>query len=154
MAKKTGFYIKENISSGIAKFKASNPKVQEEALVKAGLQLLNWIVNGSPKESVVPPVLTGQLRGSGSVFVGNKFISATPDQSGKGEPNTSYNAPNNVITVGFNTSYAAKLHETAWNPGVGSQRSGNVGNKFIRKHLAADKDLLFSFIAKIYRSHY
>lgn len=154
MAKKTGFYIKDNLSKGLKKFVASNPKVQEEALIKAGLQLINWIVNGSPKESIVPPVLTGALRGSGSVFVGSKFISATPDESGKGTPNNSYSGAPNTITVGFNTAYAAKLHEESFNPGPRSKQSGNVGNKYIRKHLQADRDLLFAFIAKIYRSHY
>lgn len=155
MAKKTGIVIVKNtLGKGIAKFKSGYPKVREEALIKAGLQLLNWIVNGSPKESTVPPVLTGLLRGSGSLFVGSKFIIATPDNSGKGEPNTSYSAKENVVTIGYNTAYAARLHETKWNPGERSIRSGNVGNKWIRKHLSADKDLLFAFIAKIYRSHY
>jgi hypothetical protein len=150
----TKFFVKTNIPKRIKKMIKDYPKVREEALTKGGLQMINWIVNGSPRESVVPPVLTGALRGSGSVFVGGKFITATPDESGEGTPLKSYSAKPNTITWIFNTAYATRLHERKWTPGEVSQQSGNVGNKFIRKHLKADKELLLEFIAKIYRSNY
>lgn len=148
----TQFVIKKNtLSPGLKNLIKVSTDVRNRALTKAGLQGLNWMVNGSPKLSLVPPVLTGALRGSGSVFVGNKFITATPDKSGEGTPATSHNAKPNVITWGFNTAYAARIHESNWNPGAVSQTAGNVGNKWIRKHLKADKELLFEFIAKEYR---
>jgi hypothetical protein len=150
----TKFIIKNGITKGLRRLKIKNPKVREDALIKGGLQLINWTVNGSPNEKRIPPVLTGALRGSGSLFVGDKFITATPDKSGIGTPNMSHSNKPNVITVGFNTDYARRLHETKWNPGPVSEMSGDVGNKFLRRHLQNDKDLLFAFIAKVYRSHY
>jgi hypothetical protein len=114
-------------------------KTDELARIKVGLQLLNWIVNGSPQESTVPPVLTGVLRGSGSVFYGSKLTGTTPPYNGKGRPNRSHSGKKGVITVGFDTAYAHRLHETTWEPGPVSKQSGDTGNKFIEKHLQADK---------------
>lgn len=123
---------------------------------KIGLQLINWIVNGSSKESRVPPILTGLLRGSGSVFVGSKFIGATPKVNGKGNPNQSHSEKENIVTVGFNTGYARKMHELKrkmhelnWRPGPKSQQSGDVGNKYIEKHLNSDKEALMAFYGKL-----
>ena len=154
MARKTQIKITNTLGKGIAKFKAEYPKVKEKALISAGAQLLNWIANGSPKNSTVPPLLTGVLRGSGSLFVGSKFITATPDLYGNGDPNTSHAGKKDTITIGYQTDYAKRLHETSWTPGEKSERSGDVGNKWIRKHLASDKDLLFAFIAKIYKENF
>ena len=151
----TQFVIKKNtLSPGLARLIKISTDVRNRALAKAGLQGLNWMNNGSPKLSLVPPILTGALRGSGSVFVGNKFITATPDNSGEGTPATSYNGKPNTITWIYNTSYAAKIHETKWKPGTVSQTAGDVGNKWVRKHLQADKELLFDFIAQEYRKKF
>lgn len=151
----TRFIIKKNdIIIKLKEAALKTIKTREEALTKAGLQGLNWMVNGSPNERVVPPIKTGMLRGSGSIFVGNKFISATPDKSGYGTPNTSYSGKDNTITWGFNTDYAARMHESNWNPGKYSKQSKDVGNKWIRKHLDADKELLFDFIAKTYQKNF
>lgn len=155
MPEKTGLVIIENsIGPGIARFKKKSKIVMENALAKGGLQLINWVVNGSPSETVVPPIRDGLLRGSGSVFVGSKFISATPRVMGKGDPAKSYSGKKNTITIGFNTDYAAAIHENLrpagdWQPGPTSQKAGNVGGKFLEKHIFADKDLLFKFIAKL-----
>ena len=115
----------------------------ETARIKVGLQLLNWVLNGSSKVSVVPPVKDGILRGSGSVFVGGKFVGDTKGQYPGGTPNKSFNGPKDAITIGFNTAYAAKMHERlspAGNLKLGpvSLQSGDVGGKFIQAHLAGD----------------
>ncbi len=62
------------------------------------------------------PHWTGALRGSGSVFVNNKNIATSPDPSnGKGSPATVLGdsvSPNEIVgAVGFNTEYAARMHE-------------------------------------------
>lgn len=121
----------------------------KKARGEVGLQLLNWIVNGSSRSSKIPPVLSGLLRGSGSAFVGSNFIGATPPVMGKGEPNQSHTEKKGVITVGFNTDYAARWHENPFKPGPVSSRDRDVGYKYIEEHLKADGQALIDFYAKL-----
>jgi hypothetical protein len=138
--------IKSDIDKGLLKFEKVSKEAIKEALEKGALQYINWIVNGSPNNSRVPPVLTGTLRGSGSVFVGDKLIKTTGDSA-----NTSYSGKDKVTTIGFNTEYAAKLHETEWKPGLVSIQSGDVGNKFIESHLKSDGEAWLKFVATLMR---
>jgi len=102
------------------------------------LQLLNFCNQGSANDPTVPPILTGNLRGSASVFVGAVLVQTTRGQYGIGEPATSCSDPGTDITIVYDASYAAKMHEDAWEPGPRSEQSGNVGNKWVERHLAAD----------------
>lgn len=141
--------IKKNtIPKNFKRYKKLYPVELKKSMGKAGLQMLNWTINGSPNLPLRPPVLTGRLRGSGSVFVGSKFIADT-NKDGKGTPNTSYQAGEFQITIGFNTPYARRMHEIPFKPGPVSQQSGDVGNKFLTRHLEADKALMMQFIAKL-----
>lgn len=112
-----------------------------------GLALLNFIVTGSSRESVVVPIQFGQLRGGGTVFVGSLKTGDLKNKYPKGNPANTYEAKMDTITVGFTESYTARLHETTWTPGgknpskqaLGNPAiTGDVGNKFIEKHLRAD----------------
>ena len=137
-----------------AKTKAGG-EVDIKAKTTLGLQLLSNVVNGSERTSVVPPIDTGHLRGSASVFVGDKFIKDSRDQYPDGKPNSSHADKVEVITVGFDTPYAARLHEGFWTPGGKKPSKGNIdnpnksadaGRKFVEDHLKADKeDLLQAF---------
>jgi len=151
MAKFKGFKFEtSSLELGIKQFfaKAGISKGQPagadlKARQKVGLQLLNWTLEGSAHEKVVPPILDGILRGSGSVFVGSKIVGTSVSKYPHGTPNRSYTGHRDLITIGFNTIYAAKLHEKEWNPGPVSKQSGDTGNKYIEKHLIADgKDLV------------
>ena len=114
-----------------------------QARQQMALQFLNVCNHGSKNDPTVPPVMTGNLRGSASVFVGAVLIQTTRGEYGIGEPAAAYSGPNNEITVVYNAAYAAKMHEDTWNPGPRSEQSGNVGNKWVEKHLQADgPDLL------------
>jgi hypothetical protein len=137
--------IKNELGPGLLKFEKLSSQLMETAKVKMALQLLNWIVNGKAPS---PPILEGTLRGSGSCFVGNKHIGSLPSYDNR-EANTSHSAPSNTITVGFNVSYAAKMHETDWSPGPVSRKDPKVGNKFIEKHLQSDGDDLMKMAAII-----
>ena len=130
---------------GISNSPATGANLQGQIAV--GLTLLNWTVNGSPNEPVVPPIKDGILRGSGSVFVDSRFYGSTGGEYPGGNPNKSYSGKANILTIGFNTAYAARMHETNWNPGATSQKSENVGNKFVQRHIQADGKMLMQVYA-------
>ena len=140
-----------------------DPKAREKGLFALGLQLLNNTVNGSPQEPSRPPILTGRLRGSGSVFLGNKKIGDSLFAgAGQGTPSTSSGESNkNTVTIGFNTEYAARMHEHldpygTPDPKIGKtfkahRDAADVTGKFLERHLKADKEELFSLYILTYR---
>ncbi len=149
----SNYLKKAGIHAGLISGKAQG--ADREAKIKVGLQLINFVINGSSNESVTPPVKWGNLRASGSVFVGSEFVGGNnlyPITKRTGEvANTSYTASFDEITVGFNAAYANRMHETDWHPGSVSEQSGNTGNKYLEKHLIADKETLvktYSLILK------
>lgn len=110
-----------------------------EGLAKAGLQLMQDAAVEIPSA----PILSGNLRQSGSVFIGQELFGTSKDQGGLagevsrtrliggpvGEPNTSgpgivEEQGTIVASVGFNTPYAARWHEQEANfsaPGAGTK---------------------------------
>lgn len=141
--------ITSNIGEKMTVLQKKMPVIHERAMVAVGLQLINNIANGSSHETVVPPVLTGLLRGSGSVFYGSKHVFSLPPYNGQGKPNTSHSGREGEITVGFDTAYAARWHETNFIPGPVSKDSGDVGYKYVEKHLQHDGKALFQLYADI-----
>lgn len=122
--------------------------VDFQARKQVALQFLNWCNQGSANDPTVPPIDTGNLRGSASVFVGAVLIQTTRGEYGIGTPALSYNGAYNIITVVWDAAYAAKMHEDNWNPGEISTQSGNVGNKWAERHMAADgPDLMAMYAA-------
>ena len=155
---KTGFVmVKNTLDQGMQLYVNRINKVKPVALAKMGLQLLNNVINGSPGASVVPPKLTGHLRASGSVFVGNILAGDTANLPGSGSPNRDHSANMNVITIGFDTPYAAKMHENlapegkCYQLGEVSIRSGDVGPFFIRLHIENDGKELMGMYATFIR---
>jgi hypothetical protein len=158
--------VTNTLTEGLEKF-AMQEKIENEKAAKAvAVQLLNFCAVGSPAEPVMPPIETGYLRGSGSVFVNNTFVSATPKVEGKGDPLRSlsflFDKSHTVISIVYNTPYAARWHETyGWTaggvkPSIAKQNNPNitknVGNKWIEKHLNADsKDLMYLYAKRIKR---
>ena len=155
MKKKTGFVIESNIGDNLKRYiKATmvGGEIDMKAKAIVGLQLLNNVVNGSEFASVVPPIDTGHLRGSGSVFVGGKFIGDSQGDYPAGEPNRNYSDKDEVITIGFDTPYATRMHEGEWTPrynNANPDKSANVGNKFLERHLDAEKNQLAELYAEI-----
>ena len=60
--------ITSNIEQRLTVLHAMMPAINRKAMAAVGLQLINNIANGSKGNPIVPPILTGLLRGSGSVF--------------------------------------------------------------------------------------
>jgi len=152
-----GFTFHSDLSAGLKSAQLKHSNAQKLALKSMGLQLLNNIVNGSPGANVTPPILTGMLRGSGSVFVGKDFIFDTLKFFSKGTPSRdSDERDENTITVLFNTAYAWKIHEEydKMNKGAISVQAGNCEGKFIEKHLIADGDELMRLYAKVHAKYF
>jgi len=162
MAYKSAYFkYTDTLTNGIKKYRKkinmnSAGGADEKAKMKVALQILNNVINGSRKESVVPPIQTGTLRGSGSAFIGSRKIGDTKGDYPEGTPAETYGGKKGEVIIGFNTAYAAKLHEKNWTPGgvrPSKQAARNpgmledVGNKFVEKHLRADKDDLLKFYA-------
>jgi len=70
---KSGFSVKDNLTPGLKKYfdkmgmgQGKEGSADQKARIKVGLQLLNITINGSGKESVIPPIMRGILRGSGA----------------------------------------------------------------------------------------
>lgn len=119
------------------------------ALAQVAVQMLTWMNTGSPNEPLKPPIRFGTLRGSGSVFVGKKLIGIAPNEGGDPTPATSFQGPDWTITIVYNTSYAAKMHE--WKGGWGpyTTQDGSAGAKWIEKHIDADGPLAMAGLAEI-----
>lgn len=148
---------KNDIPEGLKKAEKVFKEETVRALKIVGVQLLNNVIMGSRNEPIRPPILTGMLRGSGSVFVGSEFIKDSKDQGNNGTPVNNYPASNpNQITIIFNTAYATRIHENydSMKPGEASIRAGNVGGKFLEKHLKADAHDLYDFYAKLMRKYF
>lgn len=132
----------------LSKLKAKRVEDIEFALAQVAIQMLTWMNTGSPNEPLKPPIRFGTLRGSGSAFVGKKLIGVAPPE-GEATPATSYAGPEGTITIIYNTSYAAKMHE--WQGGWGpyTTQDGNAGAHWIIRHLAADGPLAMQGFAQI-----
>jgi len=146
------FLMRNNIVPAAVLQKQSNEKI-EKAMAKGALEFIRWCNTGSSKESAVPPIKWGVLRGSTSVFVGKKLVTVWKQRTKNGgkevpEPLTEYDGKDNVITIVYNTTYAAKVHE-AENIQY-SERSLNAGaeKKWLEKHLFADKNDLYQLIGR------
>lgn len=152
--------ITNTLTEGLKEFQKKEEIINNKACKAVAVQLLNFCAVGSPNEPVMPPIETGYLRGSGSAFVNNQFISATPKVNGKGDPLRSFSPLfakyHTVISIIYNTPYAARWHESSgWTPGgkIPSKAKQNnpsitinVGNKWLEKHLNSDsKDLMYLY---------
>jgi len=87
----------------------------------------------------------GTLRGSGSVFVENKLVGVS-SRSKKGIPCTECSGPIPpgaiTATVGFNTPYAARVHEVPM-----KFTESSAGNKYLESKMSRNKDTYFKIIA-------
>ena len=64
----------KSMEKQLKKLERESPVALEKSMEKAGIQFLNWVNNGSPKESRMPPIRMGFLKGSSSAFLGGKLL--------------------------------------------------------------------------------
>jgi hypothetical protein len=113
-------------------------KPQEQALLEAAEvgvgQAMMQLIRDSVMVAPTVPHDEGTLRGSGSAFVGTKLIYTTPSEGGQPTPAAEHDLeiPGNTIfgVAGFNTPYAARLHE---HPEYRFQGEGTGGKYMISK---------------------
>lgn len=138
----------KEMQTQLAKLKAKSPKALEKALIVGGLSLLRWSADGSPNSDSKPPISTGFLRGSGSAFVGNKYIGMVEGYDNS-LANRSHNEESTTITLGFNAEYATDMHENyPANPknAPHSMNDPGSGGKWLENHIAKDKEDLMKVI--------
>jgi hypothetical protein len=157
---KTGLYIK-SMTIDIEKFSSYSKKQIGFACDKAAVEMLTWMSNGSQKNNTRPPLRWGVLSASGSAFRGGKFLMDTsnlPVKSEDGERptpnkqlhNTEATGSKVTMTWGFNTDYAAKMHEQKPGPNYKPNHKDPdrmMGNQWVTSHLDSDKDDLQKVIA-------
>lgn len=100
------------------------PQAALVGVARAGMALLNDSLQRPP----TPPIQTGRLRESGSMIAGTT-VQTTP-QHGHGTPCTDPQpqAPGKAVAlVGFNTPYAAKVHNVPMN-----FREPDSGNHYLQ----------------------
>jgi len=96
----------------LEEFARKSPEEFEKALAIGGLQLLNWATNGTSKnDSSKPQIKTGFLRGSGSVFVGNKLIGISEGYDNRDVNKSLSERDRFKVTIGYNAVYAHRRHE-------------------------------------------
>jgi len=122
-----------------------SPAALEAAMEKAGLEFLNWSNNGSTREPRKPPIRRGFLRGSSSAFLGSKLIGVYSGGDNK-DVNRAYSEKDFVLTWGWNSVYATRMHEGVYEPGPMSQQDGDAGRKWAELHIDADRDALLTMI--------
>lgn len=130
--------------AGLARWSREYQQNLVKAMGQAGMMLLNEAVMDAP----TVPMETGDLRGSGSVFVNGKLTGTSENQGSGGSPARSveYQArPGEVIChMGFNTVYAAVMHEGRWQTGpmagveIRNWSEPNSGKFFLSAKLAAN----------------
>lgn len=138
--------------SGLKKLQRKSPALFAKALEKPAIQMLTWMNTGSPRESRTPPIRTGVLRGSGTAFVGGKLVATTPSAGADGTPAGSSNADGLNVHWVFNTDYAAKMHEYEGEWGEFTEQAKDAGNKWMEKHIIADRQAFAAFVAKEFKT--
>lgn len=127
-------------------------KILPKALGQAGMQLLRDSVMRGPSV----PFDEGTLQGSGSVFVaqdrvGTSEMMRAASPGAKPTPATVNNTPdgsdNRVAVIGFNTPYAASLHE---HPEYNfQQKKGGEGGKYLETPLIERRNVYMKVVADV-----
>ena len=140
------------------------PAILALGMAKAAMRLLNDAVMEDPSvpiyiseqigEEGTAEQVGGTLRGSGSAFVNNELVMTSPHGT-QGQANTDHQDPiatgEVVVVVGFNTDYAAYLHEGQRMDGsrvVKNWSNPGSGAKFLENKLAENRDVYIAIVAE------
>lgn len=120
------------------------PAEIEKGMGKAGLQLMNDAVMQSP----TVPLDEGTLRASGSLFVANKLMDTSGQSRKRGTPALEHqekaSEDQTIAVVGFNTPYAARMHEGI---GIKNWSEPGSGPKFLEAKMANNRKDYMKIVA-------
>lgn len=140
--------------SGLEKLQQQSPEAFAKALQVAAIQFLTWANTGSggTNESRKPPIRYGVLRGSSSAFVNGELVQVYPQNIQAGADDTPSPARSGAqkevsTTWVWNTDYATKMHEWTGGWGKFTAQDGDAGNKWLEKHVQADKEIWAKVVA-------
>lgn len=120
--------------------------------------MLDWMANGSMNSPKKPPIRTGVLASSGSVFYKSKYLGSTKDVRTSDAKEPAFPNKHHTgegVTWGFNTDYATAMHEDKnLSPGPFSIRDSNMhpGNQWLMEHLQKDKNSYTELVAKFIKN--
>jgi hypothetical protein len=136
-----------NMSKNLKRLKKKIPEQFRQARREADIVFLTWMNEGSKNDPTRPPIMEGTLRGQSFAFTDGELASSRGGVPG-GTVESLIGDPKDVSTYVWNTPYAHRQHEEWKEPGgPASQQDGAVGNKWIEKHLRADKGSYMASIA-------
>ena len=122
-----------DMEDGLREYERRCMAAANRGVAKAALRLLDDAINETPGT----PVDEGTLRGSGSAHVdGQKVFGSI------------------VASVGFNTPYAAVMHEGEWKSGplagvkIQNYNDPGTGEKFLERPMSENRDTYLGIVAK------
>jgi hypothetical protein len=145
------FDFSKSEMNGLKALRKKSPTAFRKAQEIAGLQMLTWMNDGSSVCPAKPPIDWGVLRGSGSVFVGKDLVGVALNAPSGSTPEKAWNAAISTTTWIYNTAYAARMHEHDGDWGAKTKADPGAGNKWIEKHLSADKENYLQLIAQVFK---
>lgn len=142
------FFDVRQLERGLQTVERAMPQAIQRGLGEAGATLLDDSKSLPP----TPPKKTGRLRESGSVIVGQLTVATTLGKEGAteaGTPNTSP-MPEKVggrwaCFVGYNTQYAAKMH----NVPMGHYSEAGSGRNFLTDKMRNYKNKYLAVLADV-----
>jgi hypothetical protein len=137
--------------TGLKMLQKKSPVAFRKAQEVAALQMLTWMSDGSPVCTAKPPIDWGVLRGSGSAFLGNELVGVARNATIDSTPATSWSAAKDTTSWVYNTYYASAMHEHEGNWGPKTSNDPGAGNKWIEKHLMADKEIYLKLICSVFK---
>jgi hypothetical protein len=153
MSGKSSFHFNFTRSemTGLKMLQKKSPVAFRKAQEVAALQMLTWMNDGSPVCPAKPPIDWGTLRGSSSAFLGNELVGVARNAGVDATPALSWSAAKDTTSWVWNTDYAARMHEHEGNWGPKTAADPGAGNKWVEKHLAADKEIYLKLVCSVFK---
>jgi len=148
----------KDLLDGLLEYQAKHEQALIRGIAKAAARLLDDAIN----EITAVPLDEGTLRGSGTVHVNGEVREVAPNVGGDPTPMLE-DMPEDfkqaladgiIATVGFNTDYAAVMHEGGWRTGplagvkIQNYNEPGTGAKFLEKKMSENRDVYLGIVAE------
>ena len=144
-----------DMEDGLREYERRCMAAANRGVAKAAMRLLDDSINETPGV----PIDEGTLRGSGSAHVDGQLEQVAPVVGGTPTPMTDPIPEDKVFgsivaSVGFNTPYAAVMHEGEWKSGplagvkIQNYNDPGTGEKFLERPMSENRDTYLGIVAK------